>query len=149
MVAAGLRPIEPIVGDWSAARGYVAGRQIAVNTDVTAVFSANDQMAIGLLRALHEAGRKVPEDVSVIGFDDLPEAQYLIPPLTTVRQDFAAVGRRAIEVLTTAIGGLPAPEAGLIEPELVVRESTAPPPSDRPGDGIAVPSLVATPDEEI
>ena len=149
MVAAGLRPIEPIIGDWSAARGYVAGRQIAVNTDVTAVFSANDQMAIGLLRALHEAGRKVPEDVSVIGFDDLPEAQYLIPPLTTVRQDFAAVGRRAIEVLTTAIGGLPAPEAGLIEPELVVRESTAPPPSDRPGDGIAVPSLVASPDEEI
>jgi DNA-binding LacI/PurR family transcriptional regulator len=81
------------------------------------------------MRALTEAGRSVPGDVSVVGFDDIPEAAYLIPPLTTVRQDFTAVGRRAIEILQAAIAddGGPGPER-LINPELVVRASTATPP---------------------
>ncbi len=92
MVAAGLRPMEPIMGDWSAAGGYARGQRLATDPEVTAVFAANDQIAIGLLRALHEAGRRVPQDVSVVGFDDLPETGYLIPPLTTVRQDFPASG---------------------------------------------------------
>jgi DNA-binding LacI/PurR family transcriptional regulator len=132
MYAAGLRPTSPVVGDWSAASGYAAGLAIAAQHDATAVVCANDQMALGLLRALSEAGRRVPDDVSVVGFDDIPEAAYLIPPLTTVRQDFAAVGRRAIEILQAAIR----PEAGavpdhLIRPELVVRASTAPPPTSR------------------
>ncbi len=128
MYAAGLRPHPYVIGDWSAASGYEAGLEIARRTDVTAVFCANDQMAIGLLRALTEAGRSVPHDVSVVGFDDIPEAAYLIPPLTTVRQDFTAVGRRAIEILQTAIAhdARPAPER-LISPELVVRASTASP----------------------
>lgn len=123
MYAAGLRPGRPVMGDWSAASGFQAGREIAERADVTAVFCANDQMALGLLRALHEAGRSVPHDVSVVGFDDIPEAAYLVPPLTTVRQDFTAVGRRAIEILQAAISGENGPER-LIAPELVVRASS-------------------------
>ncbi|CAB4940471.1 unannotated protein [freshwater metagenome] len=129
MYAAGLRPSEHVTGDWSAASGFEAGREIAAREDVTAVFCANDQMALGLLRALSEAGRAVPtgpRGVSVVGFDDIPEAPYLIPPLTTVRQDFQAVGRRAIEILRAALAHEPGPES-LIKPELVVRASTAAP----------------------
>lgn len=126
MYAAGLRPAEHVEGDWSARSGYEAGLEIAARTDVTAVFCANDQMALGLLRALSEAGRPVPGDISVVGFDDIPEAAYLIPPLTTVRQDFTAVGRRAIEILRAAIDGEQTPDR-LINPELVVRASTTAP----------------------
>ncbi|MEI5676394.1 MULTISPECIES: LacI family DNA-binding transcriptional regulator [unclassified Nocardioides] len=128
MFAAGLRPLAPVEGDWSARSGYEAGLEIARRDDVTAVLCANDQMALGLLRALSEAGLSVPGDVSVVGFDDIPEAAYLIPPLTTVRQDFTAVGRRAIEIIQAALAGTPGPER-LIGPELVVRASSGPPPS--------------------
>jgi DNA-binding LacI/PurR family transcriptional regulator len=130
MHQAGLRPSQHLEGDWTAASGYRVGAELARRDDVTAVFAANDQMALGVLRALWEAGRSVPDDVSVVGFDDIPEAAYLIPPLTTVRQDFTAVGHRAIEILQTAIVG-PAPDADvperLIQPELIVRASTAAP----------------------
>ncbi|WP_216652093.1 LacI family DNA-binding transcriptional regulator [Nocardioides sp. zg-1308] len=129
MYAAGLRPSEHVTGDWSAASGFEAGQRIAAREDVTAVFCANDQMALGLLRALSESGRTVPDGergVSVVGFDDIPEAPYLVPPLTTVRQDFQAVGRRAIEILRAALSGDPAP-GRLINPELVVRASSAAP----------------------
>lgn len=129
MYAAGLRPDRHVAGDWSAASGFEAGQEIAAREDVTAVFCGNDQMALGLMRALWEAGRAVPtgpRGVSVVGFDDIPEAAYLIPPLTTVRQDFQAVGRRAIEILRAAIDRVPAPQ-GLIRPELVVRASSAAP----------------------
>jgi DNA-binding LacI/PurR family transcriptional regulator len=115
---------EQLVGDWSAASGYAAGLAIAERPDVTAVFAANDQMAIGVLRALHERGRRVPDEVSVVGFDDIPEAEYLIPPLTTIRQDFAGVGRRAIEVMTTAVQGEPTAPSPLLEASLVVRDTT-------------------------
>jgi len=124
MRGAGLLCAPPIVGDWSARSGFEAGLEIAGRPDVTAVFCANDQMALGLLRALAEAGRGVPA-VSVVGFDDIPEAAYLIPPLTTVRQDFTAVGRRAIEILQSAIAGTPPPAERLISPELVVRATTS------------------------
>jgi DNA-binding LacI/PurR family transcriptional regulator len=126
MHAAGLRTSAHVVGDWSARSGYELGQEIARHRELTAVFCANDQMALGLLRALSESGLRVPDDVSVVGFDDIPEAAYLIPPLTTVRQDFKAVGHRAIEILQAAIAGDPPPER-LIGPELVVRASTAPP----------------------
>jgi len=133
---AGLRPTEPLPGDWTAASGYAAGQRIAVDEAATAVFVANDHMAIGVLRALSEAGRSVPGDLSVVGFDDIPESGFLIPPLTTVRQDFRAVGRRAIDVLQlaireTALRDVAEPETDqlerLLSPELVVRASTSAP----------------------
>jgi len=87
-------PVPPVlVGDWSAKSGYELGRRLAVNPEVTAVFVGNDLMALGLLRALHEEGRELPAALSVVGFDDMPEAAYFTPPLTTVRQDFGEVGR--------------------------------------------------------
>ena len=116
-----------LAGDWSAASGYEAGRRLARQDDVTAVFVANDQMALGVLRALAEAGRSVPDDISVVGFDDIPEAAYLLPPLTTVRQDFAELGRRCLRQLVALIDGEPSQVDSTIEPELVVRSSTAGP----------------------
>jgi DNA-binding LacI/PurR family transcriptional regulator len=121
-------------GDWSAASGYAAGRELAENRAVTAVFAANDDMAIGLIRALTEAGRRVPEDVSVIGFDDIPVAAYVTPPLTTVRQPFDAVAQEGLKRLVHAIenpGAAPLP-AGDPPVDLVVRASTAPPPNAGP-----------------
>jgi DNA-binding LacI/PurR family transcriptional regulator len=124
------RPVPPaLVGDWSAASGYEHGRRLAADPDVTAVFAANDQMALGVLRALHEAGRRVPADVSVVGFDDMDEAAHFWPPLTTVRQSFDDVGRHAVAALVAEIA-TGRPESTLIHvpTELVVRSSTAPPP---------------------
>ncbi|MFD0263528.1 LacI family DNA-binding transcriptional regulator [Kitasatospora indigofera] len=127
--AAGAPVPQPWTGDWSARSGYEAGRRIAEDPRVTAVFCANDQMALGLLRAMHEAGRRVPEDVSVVGFDDIPEGAYLTPPLTTVRQGFAELGRRALALLVAELDGAPgAPAQVLVPPELVVRRSTGPAP---------------------
>jgi DNA-binding LacI/PurR family transcriptional regulator len=139
MYAAGLRPSQPLRGDWSPRSGYDAGRQVAGRRDVTAVFAANDQMALGVLRALSEAGRSVPGDISVVGFDDIPEAAYLIPPLTTVRQDFEAVGGRAIAILQAAIAGTPPGDGtpdSMIHPELVVRASTAAPMTAPSSEGV-------------
>ena len=128
MSRAGLATRKPLTGDWTAVSGYDVGRLIAADSGVTAVFAGNDQMALGVLRALHEAGRQVPDEVSVVGFDDIPEAAFLIPPLTTVHQDFADVGARAIEVLTAAISGESASPVPLLSPRLVIRASTGPPP---------------------
>jgi len=130
MHAAGLRPSPHLEGDWTAASGYRIGAELAERPEVTAVFAANDQMALGLLRAFWEAGRSVPDEVSVVGFDDIPEAEFLIPPLTTVRQDFIAVGQRAIEMLRSAIAADSEDELPerLVQPELVVRDSTTKPP---------------------
>ena len=126
--AAGLRPLPPVHVDWTAAAGHQAGRVLAQRREITAIFAASDQIAIGLLRALDQAGRRVPADVSVVGFDDLPESTYLCPPLTTVRQDFAAVGRKAVEMMQVAISGAVPTPTELIAPELVVRASTGPAP---------------------
>ncbi|WP_205346872.1 LacI family DNA-binding transcriptional regulator [Pseudonocardia broussonetiae] len=126
LAAAGLDAGPEIEGDWTPASGYAAGLALAP-ADVTAVFVANDHMAVGLVRALVEAGRDVPRNVSVVGFDDIPEAAYLLPPLTTVRQDFATVGRRAIEVLHGMLTGVPDPGPRLTTPVLVPRSSTAAP----------------------
>lgn len=125
LAEAGLEPGPCLVGDWTAECGFELGRELAADVDLTAVFVANDQMAVGVLRALHESGRRVPDDVSVVGFDDSPESAYLIPPLTTVHQDFPEVGRRAIAVLHAAIVGEDESLDRLIRPDLVVRASTA------------------------
>jgi DNA-binding LacI/PurR family transcriptional regulator len=122
-------PVPPVLtGDWSAGSGYDAGRELAANPEVTAVFVANDQMALGLLRALHEHGRAVPGDVSVVGFDDMEEAAHFWPPLTTIRQSFAEVGRRSVDALVNEIqAGEHHHQPVAVATELVVRASTAPP----------------------
>lgn len=124
MLGAGLKPRPHWQGDWTPARGYEIGRDIAHEGSATAVFVANDQMAIGVLHAFAEAGLAVPGDVSVVGFDDIPEAAYLNPALTTVRQDFQAVGQRAIDLVTATLDGS-ATSMPLLAPELIVRDSTA------------------------
>ena len=117
----------PRFGDWSVRSGYELGRLLAEDPDVTAVFVANDEMALGVMRAMFEAGREVPRDVSLIGFDDVPFARYLTPPLTTVRQDFEEIGERSLQLLLDAIDGVDeAPVRAAITPELVVRDSSAP-----------------------
>jgi DNA-binding LacI/PurR family transcriptional regulator len=123
--AAGAQRFEPLNGDWGAASGYVAGRRLAEDPRVTAVFAANDQMALGVLRALHDAGRRVPDDVSVVGFDDTPESPYFVPALTTIRQDFAEVGRRSVELLRSHLDGNAHARHSVVPAELVVRESSA------------------------
>jgi len=104
--------VPPLVrGDWSAASGFAAGVELAARAEapeVTAVFAANDQMALGLLRALAESGRVVGEDVHVVGYDDVADAAEFRPPLTTVRQDFDALGEAAVTALVAAISNTPA-----------------------------------------
>jgi DNA-binding LacI/PurR family transcriptional regulator len=126
--AAGAR-IPPVLrGDWSARSGYELGEQLLGVSDLTAVFAANDQMALGLLRRLHEAGRETPREISIVGFDDIPEAAYFSPPLTTVRQDFAEVGRRCLHLLLAQIQEGRRSYARVVVPtEFVVRGSTATP----------------------
>jgi DNA-binding LacI/PurR family transcriptional regulator len=111
-------------GDWTARSGYEQGELLLGIPKLTAVLVANDQMALGLLRRLHEAGREVPRDLSVVGFDDIPEAAYFTPPLTTVRQDFAELGRRCLHILLGRIEGEAGPTRVVVAPELVVRGST-------------------------
>ncbi|WP_129667048.1 LacI family DNA-binding transcriptional regulator [Phytoactinopolyspora endophytica] len=123
---------QPVVGDWSPESGYEAAGRLLTDQDVTAVFAANDQMAVGALRAADELGRRVPEDLSVVGFDDLDVTPYLNPPLTTVRQDLGEVGHRCLDHLLAQIeaasGTAPEPNVSrFVHPELVVRGSTAPP----------------------
>ena len=103
----------------------LAGLELLRFRDFSAVFAGNDQMALGLMHACRELGVRVPEDVSVVGFDDIPEAAHLAPPLTTVRQDFAELGRRAVaQLLGQLRGSTPSDDDGMA-PELVVRASTA------------------------
>jgi len=126
LLAAGTEIPLPMVGDWSPDVGYELGRRLGERTDVTAIFVANDQMALGVLRALHEAGRRVPGDVSVVGFDGSPQGEFFSPPLTTVRQNYAELGRRSLEVLLTEIEvGRHARVHDTIPAELIVRASTA------------------------
>ena len=112
--------------------GYRLGLELGARPGVTAIFAANDQMALGAMRALHELGRDIPEDVSVVGFDDMDEARAFWPPLTTVRQDFRAVGRLSIEKLLQQIAGnTPASVVTTVPTRLMVRKSTTAP--ARPG----------------
>ena len=132
LIAAGAPIPVCLHGDWTPSSGYEAGRRLAARKrageDVTAVFLANDQMALGLLAALHEEGLEAPWDVSVVGFDDLPEAPYLTPPLTTVRQDFAELGRRAVELVLARLAGRELHQDP-VPASLLVRSSTGPAPA--------------------
>jgi len=122
LAAHGLAVLPALTGDWSADSGYAAGASL--DPAATAVVCGNDQMALGLIHALADAGRRVPADVSVVGFDDIPESAHSLPPLTTIHQDFEEVGRRAVAELVRRLHG----ESGTgdpIAPTLVVRASTA------------------------
>ncbi len=116
----------PILGDWTADFGYRAALELSHRLDFTAVFAANDAMAIGLMHGFRDEGIDVPHRVSVVGFDDIPLAAHSCPPLSTVHQQFASLGRRAVtELLRMIRTDVVAPVASSIEPTLVVRESTA------------------------
>ncbi|GAA1806691.1 LacI family DNA-binding transcriptional regulator [Agromyces neolithicus] len=146
MAEHGLDVREPIAGDWLASSGHAAGQALVADPDATAVFVANDQMALGVLHACHAAGVQVPGDLSVMGFDDIPEAAYFTPALTTMRQDFDALGRDVMSTVLDVLGapgdrgasgdgGAPgmnggkhlAPERTTRVPELIVRATTATP----------------------
>ncbi|MGD0685082.1 MAG: LacI family DNA-binding transcriptional regulator [Streptosporangiaceae bacterium] len=134
----------PLQGDWSAQSGYEAGLRLAREPAATAIFVANDHMALGVLRALEEAGRRVPGDVCVVGFDNIPEAGFLTPSLSTVRQDFPEVGRRSVALILDQIDkGAREPISVSVEPELIVRESSSPgdsPATSSPGNSPATSS---------
>lgn len=123
---AGLEPAVLHRGDWTSDSGYRIGTTIDP-ARVTAVFAGNDQMALGLIHALAVRGIRVPEDVSVVGFDDLPDARHFLPPLTTVRQDFDALGELAVRRLLEAVGGGEPGRQSVLTPQLVVRASTSTP----------------------
>ncbi len=117
-----------LAGDWSASSGYELGGQLAAEAGLTAIFCGNDTMALGVIRALAERELRVPEDVSIVGFDDVPEAGFFLPPLTTVRQDFGEVGRQALSTLVDRMSGaIPAGRRVRVAPELIVRASAAGP----------------------
>lgn len=119
--AEGVEAPAVVRGDWSAESGYAAATHVG---DATAIFAANDQMALGLLRGLAERGRRVPDEVSVIGFDDVPDAANYRPPLTTIRQDFTALAGAAVAALVADIEDAAEAPAILIPTHLVERSST-------------------------
>ncbi|MBO1753434.1 LacI family DNA-binding transcriptional regulator [Actinotalea sp. BY-33] len=125
LVEVGVEARTEIAGDWRADRGYEVGLEVVAEGPPSAVFAANDQLALGLLRAFAERGLRVPEDVSVVGFDDVDGSANFYPPLTTVRQEFRTLGTRCLEVLLAAIEG-ETPSRQRIEPRLVVRASSGP-----------------------
>jgi DNA-binding LacI/PurR family transcriptional regulator len=119
---------EPAQGDWSPASGYAFGKTLTVDSEVTAVFAGNDQMALGLVSALLAEGLRIPEDMSVVGFDDVPEAAFYVPPLTTVAQDFAALGALTMQRVIIALEeAASASEPTPIPTRFIVRKSTGAP----------------------
>lgn len=122
LAAAGAAASEQVRGDWSAESGHAAGDALG---SASAVFCANDQMALGLLRWLAERGRRVPDDVAVVGFDDVPDAANYRPPLTTIRQDFTALAHRAVAALVAEIEGEHAASGPVVVPTILVERESA------------------------
>ncbi len=124
---AGITPGASVEGDWTPASGYQAAKRLlGLGERFTGVFVGNDQMALGALRAFREAGLDVPGDVSVVGFDDIPEAAYFEPPLTTVRQDFTALGQQAVDLLLARMSSPDVPaQQRVLYPQLIERQSVA------------------------
>lgn len=124
VASAGLEAVVSREGDWTAASGAAIGAELLAGPDApTAVFSSNDQMALGVLHAARLRGLRVPDDLALVGFDDIPEAAFFAPPLTTVRQDFPELGRRCVARLVALIEGRRLAFAVPVAPVLVVRES--------------------------
>lgn len=126
LAAAGRSAPEVIRGDWTADSGYAAASRIAAIDGVTAVFAANDQMALGLIHGFDDLGISVPRDISIVGFDDIPESAHFLPPLTTVRQDFRRLGQLAVAEILHQLGEADAPETLVVAPEPVLRLSVEP-----------------------
>ena len=121
----GLVVEEPTVGDWSPSSGYRFGLSLVSPLDFTAIFVGNDQMALGVIHGFATHGVCVPQDVSIIGFDDIPEAEHFSPPLTTMRQDFSELGREIMAGVLEVLKDEDAHEHTKSVPQLIVRESTA------------------------
>jgi DNA-binding LacI/PurR family transcriptional regulator len=118
----------PVQCGWTPRSGYQTGQRLAADPEVTAVLCGNDDLALGVMRAMHAAGLSIPGDVSVAGFDDTPQAEFLTPPLTTVRLDFAELGRACFALLLSLTEpGEAQPRTRRPEPELIIRESAGPP----------------------
>ena len=116
------------VGSFTEEGGYEATRALLAVSKLTAVFAANDLSALGVMHAIAESGRRIPDDVSVVGFDDLRLAGHTTPPLTTIHQPAFEIAQRATQLLLDLAAGREVPQRlHLLEPELVVRGSTAPP----------------------
>jgi DNA-binding LacI/PurR family transcriptional regulator len=126
LASAGAEIPEPRQAGWDARSGYQAGQELAADPAVTAVLCGNDDLALGVMRAMLEAGRPVPGDVSIVGFDDTPQSAYFAPALTTVRLDFTELGRAAFALLRERAGGQAA-GAFRLQPQLIVRESSGAP----------------------
>ena len=134
LAEAGLEAPDAVVyeGDWTARSGEQGIRYLLSKyPTIDAVVVGNDQMALGVFRALHYLGRRVPEDLAVVGYDNIPEAPFLVPSLTSVRQHLTELGCIAVEELHKFIEARvqdappPEPVVRLIMPELVVRESSS------------------------
>jgi DNA-binding LacI/PurR family transcriptional regulator len=122
---AGAQVIPPLQGDWTARSGYRAGQLLAQMPHARAIFAANDHMALGVVRALHDRGRQVPGDVAVVGFDDTPESAFFIPPLTTISQDNQGLGNAAVQLLVDQLQmGAKRQDKVLIAPDLDCRQSS-------------------------
>ncbi len=122
-----IQPFSLLRGDWSAESGYQLGcRLVAYPKKPSAILVANDQMALGVLRALHESGIDVPNQISVIGYDDTDDSAYFYPPLTTIRQDFDLLGRKAAEFMINLLAKSNiAPIQSVLPTELVIRQTTS------------------------
>ena len=125
LIEAGLEAPAAVRTTWSAAGGYAAGRALAGRPECRAIFAAGDQIALGVLRAMSEAGRTAPAEVSIVGFDDLPESEFFSPPLTTIRLDLAAAAQTAVGIL------LGTHSTEIIDPVLVRRKTVAGPAAGR------------------
>ncbi|RME81863.1 MAG: LacI family transcriptional regulator [Caldilineae bacterium] len=134
LVEAGIMPSEKlwVEGDWSAKGGWQAmARLLNQAPDITAVFVANDQMALGALHYLHEQGITVPDDIAMVGFDAIPEAAHFWPPMSTIRHDQHELGCRAVETVVQLIeaqqrGEVIEPKTQVLQPQLIIRESSQP-----------------------
>jgi DNA-binding LacI/PurR family transcriptional regulator len=124
LLAAGAPTVEPAGSGWDAAAGFDAGQRLAADPSVSAVLCGNDDLALGVMRAMKLAGRSIPDEVSIVGFDNTPSSAYLTPALSTVRLDFVGLGRACFGLLQDGTAVAPGPQ---LPAELVVRESAAHP----------------------
>jgi DNA-binding LacI/PurR family transcriptional regulator len=124
---AGLQIPEPAGTGWDAPAGYEAGQKLARDPRATAILCGNDDLALGVIRAMHEAGRTIPDSVSVVGFDNAPQSRYYTPSLTTTNLDFVGLGRACFRQLHGVLADSAEPHPHPVgRPELIVRESTGP-----------------------